>query len=61
MRNRIFGISKYRFFEFSNLRKIPWSDLSDQSDLSDSSDKKLVDPLTRRLFDLLKFVAFCSY
>lgn len=47
MSNRIFESSK--------------NPLSDLSDLSDSSDKKLVDPLTRRLFDLLKFVAFCGY
>ena len=55
MRNRIFGILKYRIFESP---KNPLSDLSDQSD---SSDKKLVDLLTRRLAHLLKKVAFCSY
>ena len=43
-------ISEYRIFKSP---KNPLSDLSDQSDQSDSSDKKLVDPLTRWLVDLL--------
>ena len=52
MPNRFPEIPKYRIFESSK---------NPLSDLSDLSDKKLVDLLTRRLFDLLKFVAFCSY